>query len=407
MYFLFISKKRITIEDEVNQYIKALIKEIKIKSTTNSMKEIPISSIFIGGGSPSILSPLQILNLGKTIKEEFNLNHLKEFSVEMSPNDIQEDKINALKEIGVTHARFGVQSFNQYFRKCFGLSSNLDNIYLAAEILPRYFPYVSFDMLYGMNGQTQEEFFDDLEKAINLGLSNIAFYPINNMVLQPVLHKRFYLDKRYTTSGITKFYMNVALRYFMKENNYLPHNGHEYVKVSSKEISSQPVLTNKYTFYYHQHVYGYDFQEVIGYGPNAVSTIKHHTLKNTDSIENYVKDILNKNRWEFSVGKHNHNSWESRGVVLRLPYHGMIEKDKIVWEKVDKTVLISLNRLIETGFIKETKTTYSLTEQGWFWYVNLIYFLCPENEKIIIDNYISVKQSQINNLITNCEQIIF
>ncbi len=383
-------RKKIENKYEVDQYVDALIKEINIKASFSNVCGVPVNAIFFGGGTPSILNPSQIIRLGKAIKDNFDLNNLREFSFEMSPLHIHDgEKLNAMKDVGVTHVRFGVQTFNRFFRKCFGLSASLNHIYTAAEILPKIFPYVSFDMLYGMNGQTDDEFFDDLEKAVELDIPNMAFYPINNLITQLCLHKSFEAHGRYPTSGLTKFYMNVTLNQFMRANGYLPHNGHEYVKVSVNEIEKKPVVTNTYSFKYHEHVYGYKQQEVIGFGTNAISALNRYVITNTDSIAKYTTNLLQNNQWDFSVGEHETVADECRGMILHLPYHGTIDKSRIAWDKLDEAIVRSFNNLLHYGFIKESIKSYQLTEHGWHWYVNLIYYLCPSNEQRLIDGYIS------------------
>ncbi|WP_223823291.1 radical SAM protein [Candidatus Enterovibrio altilux] len=87
-----------------------------------------------------------------------------------------------MKEIGVTHPRFGLQTFNQEWRNNFNLTASIEQIKSASKILNDNFDYVSFDILYGMNGQSIEEMEIDLEQVISLNTSNIDIYPIDNVM---------------------------------------------------------------------------------------------------------------------------------------------------------------------------------------------------------------------------------
>lgn len=386
-------RKKLKDENELDFYVKALIKEIEIKSSFPSISEIPVKAIFFGGGTPSILKPDHIIAIGNAIKKSFNLNHLAEFSFEFSSCDIDDDKLEAIRAIGVTHARFGIQTFNPLYRECFRLKSSIEQISLAASKLNKYFKYVSGDMLYGINGQSFEEFIFDLDQVINLGLRNIAFYPINDVVTQFRLHKHFQLLNKQPLSGMTKHFMNITLRHYLHEHGYLPHNGHEYVKVDKDELNKNPVLTTQYRFHYHEHVYGYAFQDVVGFGTNAISSFYDYTLINNPSIQQYIKDLL-EGRINFMIGKHEPFIDEGRGLILRLPYHGYAEKQFINWNRLDGNLLKSLNELIDFGFIVETDDMYKLTFQGWQWYVNLFYYLSPLKEQKALDEYI---KCQIQN----------
>ena len=80
------------------------------------------------------------------------MSHLKEFSFEMNAKTVRQDLVDALKEIGVTHARMGVQTFNPIYRSLFKLSATIETIEAAVELLNNNFNHVCVDILYGMHG---------------------------------------------------------------------------------------------------------------------------------------------------------------------------------------------------------------------------------------------------------------
>ena len=271
-------------DDILEKYTQALLAEIYIKSQYSSITGVPINSIFFGGGTPSVLNVDQILRLGKAIRESFDLSQMREFSFELEVKSITPEKLDALRSIGVTHARFGLQTFNAKYRRLFDLTATLAQVYYALDIIPKFFPYASFDMLYGMNGQSAESFVEDIELAIATGWKNIDFYPINNLVTQTRLHHAFREEGLQPVSGNIKFWMNVVLREYMREAGYLPHNGHGYVRVPPDELRENPVVTNLYSFEYHRHVYGYSDADLIGFGTNAISSTSRYTMSNTSKL---------------------------------------------------------------------------------------------------------------------------
>lgn len=397
----FLKKKSCQV-GEIEDYVEALIREISLKASFPSVNDVPVRAIFFGGGTPSILSPEQILRIGRVIKTHFDLSQMIEFSFEMSPLHVEPAKLDAMQSIGVTHARFGVQTFSPFYRRVFHLTSTPEQIGEAASLLPTYFNRVSFDMLYGMHGQNDEEFFGDLDGAVSLGLDNMAFYPINNAAVQPSLHEAILAAGRQPTTGVTKFYMNVIIKRFMHCHGYLPHNGHEYVRVSQREIDKAPVVTDTYSFVYHEHVYGYANQEVLGFGANAVSRVNEYVVNNVDSIDRYVKGLLHGRTPIMTVKHHSRATDEGRGIILRLPYHGRIQKKMVVWEHIDAEVLHALEELISAGFVRDTKNTLELTEHGWRWYVNLMYYLSPPEEKRIIDAFVAQRRGDANRILEDC-----
>ncbi len=397
----FVKMKAVN-DGRIERYTKALITEIELKAAHDSVSSIPIGAIFFGGGSPSVLSPNQIVRIGETIRTRFDLSEMREFSFEMSVADITTDKVAALREIGVTNARFGVQSFNPVYRNLFDLTTTISTIKRTAKLLSASFPNVSFDMLYGMDGQTHEEFLSDIEEAVSLGIRNIAFYPINNLVTQIRLHRKYEKCGRFPTSGIEKHRMNVILNRVLRRNGFLPHNGHEFVKVPEDELVPNPVLTSSYTFYYHKHVYGYSDHDMIGFGTNALSSSREYIACNTASLDSYIEKLLKSETWDFRVGRHGEDTDASKGVILHLPYFGHIDKNRIDWDMVFPETTEALQSLVEIDMINETGSKFELTHEGWLSYVNLMYFLSPSSEKRVLDSYIEKCSNESGRRVENC-----
>jgi oxygen-independent coproporphyrinogen-3 oxidase len=383
----------------VEKYMEALTREIQLKSAIGNISNVPIGSIFIGGGTPSILKPKEILAFGKVLRNHFDLSQIEEFSCEFEVKSINEEKAEAFREIGVTHSRFGLQSFLPKYRSLFSLTASLDQVYKAIDLLVQKFPYVSYDLLYGMNGQSEEEFLYDIEKAVETGVKNIDFYPINNLMTQSKLHHSYHELGLEPTSGLTKHYMNLVLRECMREYGYLPHNGHGFVKVESSEAHQDVVLTNSYSFKYHEYVYGYADCELVGFGVNAISVVNGYSIFNTPSRDQYISDLTKKGIWHFTIGKHHSYADNSKPVIVRLPYHGEVCKDLINWQDVHPETLCALSELVDAGLVSEFHDSYKITLTGWYWYVNMMYYLSPRHEKRKIDRFIYDRVRQGNRLI--------
>lgn len=313
-------------DEVIELYTRALIEEIKYKSALIG-HEVPIGAIFFGGGTPSLLNPDQILQIGSAIRAHFNLSRLREFSFEFEVKSVTASKIDALLEIGVSHARFGLQTFNPKYRELFALTATLDQVQDAATRLQASFNTTSCDLIYGMNGQTVDEFLLDLDSAVSLGLQNLDFYPINNAVTQTRLHRAYESLGLTPTSGSVKFYMNALLREVMKDRSFLPHNGHGYVRVPTTEISRDPVVTDKYRFVYHEHVYGCEGYDVVGFGVNAITSTTRFTLFNDSNRERYIRGLLEKKEWSFTVCEHEREVDALRPLALHLPYFGSVGSD--------------------------------------------------------------------------------
>lgn len=376
-------------DEIIEHYTQALIREIEWKARFQSLTEVPVGAIFFGGGTPSLLNPDQIRRIGQAIHRHYNLSQIKEFSFEIEVKSINRAKVEALREIGVTHARFGLQTFNPFYRKLFNLTATLEQIYAAVELFREYLPYTSFDILYGMNGQSQEEFISDLEQAVALGTPTIDVYPIDNIVTQVALHRASDAASLPPQSAFNRFSMNVLLNAYMRSAGFLPHNGHGYVRASQEELRRQPIVSDSYSFRYHEHVYGHDDHEVIGFGVSAISSMKGCTLTNTSSRNKYIKALLNDELWDVTLSTHSPVADASRGVILHLPYHGFVEKARVRWDEVHPETMRALAELIDARLVVERPDRYELTQVGWYWYVNVMYYLMPKRDQRLLNRFIA------------------
>ncbi|WP_246257335.1 radical SAM protein [Bartonella gabonensis] len=113
---------------QIEAYMSALTAEIRNKGNFIRSLRSPIRSIYIGGGTPSLLSADNIRHIGKILHAEFELSSLAEFTLESEPNSVTRDKLYATREIGVNRISFGVQSFIERFRSLFNLTSTREQI---------------------------------------------------------------------------------------------------------------------------------------------------------------------------------------------------------------------------------------------------------------------------------------
>ncbi len=364
----------------IDTYVRALLREIALKAEYPALTEVPIRAIFVGGGTPSLLDPSHILQIGQALREHFDLSQIREFSFEFEVKSVTPERVAALLEIGVTHARFGLQTFSAEYRDFFGLTASVDQVRAASALLRQSFQHASCDLLYGMNGQTEEELFADLEAVCALGLNNIDAYPINNLATQRNLHRAFRRADRPPTSGLTKFYMTLFVREVLRQNGYLPHNGHGYVKVPQQEIDRDPVVTDTYSFVYHEHVFGYPGYDLLGFGTNAVSSFAGFTVFNPASRTAYLQ-ALEDRRLPVRVAEHGDILDFCRPLALALPYHGSIPAEFVNWGQIPGPILERIQELEAHKLILVNSSEIQLTRQGWEWYSSIMYYLLPHEEQ--------------------------
>ncbi|MGN6648450.1 coproporphyrinogen-III oxidase family protein [Trinickia sp.] len=367
----------------IDDYVATLLAEIRLKADLIDLKQVPVSAIFFGGGTPSLLDPEQIRQIGETIRTTFDLSRLREFSFEVEVKSLTPERAHAMREIGITHPRFGLQTFSQKWRDLFDLTASLDQIHDAAALLKQHFPYQTFDILYGMSGQDEEELMADLQAAVELGTSNVDIYPIDNIVTQVGLHAKLAQTGAVPTTAMRKFGMNVLVDQTMRHAGFMPHNGHGYYRTAP----SDAVVSDAYSFTYHEHVYGYHDHDLMGFGVNAISSTMGHVMTQTHSKKVY-REAIAQGRIPGEISMHDRALDYARPIVLRLPYHGRIDTRLVRWEAVHPEVLDKLERLKQEALVVQDDVSLSLTKLGWYWYVNVMYYLMPHADQLLMNGMV-------------------
>jgi anaerobilin synthase len=384
-------------EEAIDRYVDALVREVHIKAAMPAVTAVPPRVIWFGGGTPSILTADQIRRLGAAIHDAFDLSRLEEFTVEMEVKSITAEKCEAFRDIGVNKARFGLQTFNPRYRDVFKLTATLDQTYAAADLLARYFDQRGFDILYGMHGQTLGEFAADIQQAVDMGTQACEFYPVNHLAAPNALHTGYRHAGLAPVPYIDKMGMTLFLNQYMRASGFQLYNGHGYVRLP--DPGSEPQwITDRYSNMYHEYCWAYHDDDLIGFGSSGVTQSLQWTIMNDEHRASYTRRLLDHDDIDVEVTEADHVPYE-RGVVLTLPYHGAIRKDRIPWDRIDADILTKLATLVADGMIAETPDRYVITELGWMWYVNLMYYLSGPGDQKVLDDYIALRSE--NPVITD------
>ncbi len=137
-----------------------------------------ISSIFIGGGTPSLLSAKGIDQLLSFIRELLPVLPDAEISMEANPGTFEAGKFKSYRESGINRLSIGIQSFNPHFLHELGRIHDHDEARAAIEIARRYFDNINLDLMYGLPCQTLEQLKDDVSVALSYEPAHLSFYQL-------------------------------------------------------------------------------------------------------------------------------------------------------------------------------------------------------------------------------------
>ncbi len=256
--------------DKENLYIKNLIKEIEYFKKDSYIVE----SVFVGGGTPSVLKEENILKLGKAL-ESFEFSEDLEFTVECNPCSVTKKKFEAFKKIGVNRISFGLQAYDDELSKIIGRVHNVsmfENAFETARITG--FDNINVDIIFNLPSQTVKSFENTLDKVTRLKPEHISAYgliieeetPFYDMVEKgEILMPDEDLDRE---------------MYELCES-YLDKKGYEKYEISNYAKKGKECKHNvKY----------WKRENYIGFGLSAHSMINNIRFNNTRDFEKYLKE---------------------------------------------------------------------------------------------------------------------
>ena len=265
----------------IDEYITALNKEISLAG--EEFKDRPITSIYFGGGTPSLLPVEQFSKIFNTLNKSFNIQKNIEITVECNPESVTAEKLSAMALLGVNRISLGVQSLYDDNLKAIGRvhsrQTALDKIHLIKE----YFSNLSVDFIVGLPYDTEERIVGELNEVAHL-VDHISVYMLSVESGTPL--EKLVLEGKMQVADIDK-----QIDLFEVATDTLKNLGFERYEVSN--FSRNGKRSNHNSGYWTR-------EEYLGLGLNASSLVKNNQndkcnevrFKNTDNFGNYVLDSL-------------------------------------------------------------------------------------------------------------------
>lgn len=258
-----------------DNYIRAIIKEIEKRNTYLST---PIKTLYFGGGTPTCLNKEQITQIIFALKENLDLSHLEEATIEANPEDANPEFLEHLLNLGFNRISYGIQSFNDDDLKLLNRRHNSKTAINAIELSRKIgFSNISFDLMFNLPNMTLEKWETNLEKAIELNPEHISCYSLT-------LEEGTMLDKLVNKKVISLPYENESIIQFNKTKSYLEQVGFEHYEISNY---CKPGFKSKHNSSY------WRAEEYLGLGAAAHSFNISSRSRNPENIEEYISNIDN------------------------------------------------------------------------------------------------------------------
>lgn len=262
----------------VEDYINAVCMEIL--QNAEILSEYTISTIYFGGGTPSYIDSKYIKQIMETLNLFKKENGFLEVTIEVNPNSVTLDKLKDYKECGINRLSIGLQSTHDDILKIIGRKHTLSDFNNALKMCKEAkFDNISTDIIYPLPNLTLERFNDTLNYLMNIKDEyNIKHISIYNLEVHEDTKLDFLLKEGYINL------VDEDIEYQMKEilEDTLKNNGFNKYEISNFCLDGFESKHN--TNYWNQGMY-------LGFGVCSSSFFSSTRYKNTDSIEDYIKDI--------------------------------------------------------------------------------------------------------------------
>ncbi len=321
-------------EEYSTNYIDSLLKEAQY------YKNEKITTIYIGGGTPSILPTNSLENLISNIKLNFDISNLEEFTIELNPESTTKDKLKLLYSLGITRISFGLQSTNNIHLEKLGRLHNYNKFMESYNMaIKTGFDNINIDLMYGIPNQTLEDWDNTLKNVLELNSAHISLYPLT---IEP--NTLFYKQNIQTDGNLQRDMYDIACD-ILKEKKYY----HYEISNWAKE--------NKFSR--HNKIY-WQNNEYIGLGTSASSYYKRYRYKNTTEVNKYM-ELINEGKNHIIEKEYiDDNLYNIETIMLGLRLKEGVNI-KLFKGKED-----ILNKFIDKNLLQVKDENISLTQKGLF-----------------------------------------
>lgn len=331
----------------VDAYLQALIREFWSYDITE------LRTLYIGGGTPTSISAVQLDYLLTELIRDLNLNTLEEFTIEANPGDLTVDKIEVLQKSAVNRVSLGVQTFNDKHLKRIGRSHNEAQIYSTIDALKTAgFQNISIDLIYALPGQTMDDVRSNVAKALSLNIPHLSLY---SLILE---HHTVFMNKmrRGKLHLPTEDLEAEMFEYIISE---MERNGFEHYEISN---FTKPGFESRHNLMY------WDNVEYYGVGAGASGYLDGIRYRNRGPIQHYLKGVSEGNaRLSEEVLSKNEMMEEELFLGLRKKEGVSIGKfEQKFGTSFEKRYGQIVQELQSDGLLKENNGFIQMTKKGLF-----------------------------------------
>jgi oxygen-independent coproporphyrinogen III oxidase len=261
--------------DNIDPFLDAVSKEIKYYADLYKADR-KISSIFFGGGTPSLMNPEYIAEIIQNVKSGFDVTDNAEITMESNPGTLNAEKLKKFLQSGINRISFGVQSFDNNDLKFLTRIHNAETAISAVwDAKNAGFNNISIDLIFNLPGQTKSKWLQNLETAVRLPITHISTYSL-------ILERGTILNKMVLDGKVEIQDDDQNADLYEMTIDYLTAHGFVQYEVSNfAKPGFECIHNNAY----------WRYKDYFGFGPSAHSFIGGKRSWNYSSLKKYISEI--------------------------------------------------------------------------------------------------------------------
>jgi putative oxygen-independent coproporphyrinogen III oxidase len=324
---------------QIERFCEAVLHELE---ELVSVHPIFPSTIYFGGGTPTALNIAQLELLLRGFHERLDLSQLVEWTTEANPGSVSARKAGILKKLGVNRISLGVQSWDDDLLKLLGREHNARQAEESFSILlAAGFTNINVDLMFGLPGQTAEQWRSTLEKTIALQPEHISAY-----CLTYEEDTEFFLRH---ANGEFRADPDLEAEFFEMTMPILEAAGYEHYEISNY---TRPGFESA-----HNRAY-WSGKDYLGVGPSAFSTVGLRRRQNVPDYREYIERVLSGNSAIGSTEMLTHEMKRAEKIALSL------RTRKGVPMALLSTKPTETNEFIALGLLRRSNGSFALTRKG-------------------------------------------
>lgn len=335
----------------VMDYLNAMDQEM-----ARTVERIPpktIETIFVGGGTPTVLEPDQMTYFLESVRRHFpDWSGNIEFSMEANPGTTDKEKLKAMRDGGVNRISFGVQSFNNTLLHDIGRIHNTDDVYRSLENARAVgFDNMSIDLMFGLPNQTLDVMSHTLDRALELDLPHYSIYSLK-VEENTLFHRLYQRNQLPLPSEDDELAMYQMIMDRLRSAGY-----HQY------EISNfaKPGYQSRHNTTYWRN------EDYYGIGAGAHGYVDHERHINIKGVNPYI-EAASKGLPRLDSFSVNKDEAMEDFMMVGLRMHEGASKSRFARQfdgrQMDDVFHSELSKLLQMELIEEIEDGYRLTEKG-------------------------------------------